>query len=323
MPSATFTRRPVARQANVVSRSSSRLGVLAGAALFFASSAALAQGYPQQPYQQQPYPQQQQPYGQPGYGQPQPGYGQPPPGYGQQQPGYGQPPPGYGQPQPGYGQPPPGYGQPPPGYYGGPPGGGGGYYRPPPPACCSGSIRINPLDLVFRRVSMEGEFAIVGPISFEIDPTYIFGVPGSGSDGYSANGFGIAGKVGVWFQGDALRGWYAKGVVEFTQYYLKATDIDNSKVSFGELAYGAMIGSQTVFGRDGGFTLSGGIGVKFIPGASGHLLQTEKGLVNAQGQPITYTGEKDCKDQTVNGPGVCITRTNIDFLGQFAVGYTW
>lgn len=300
------------RRRPLLASSSMRSAIFAGAALFFASSAALAQGYPQQPYQQQPYPQQQQPYGQPGYGQP------PPPGYGQQQPGYGQPPPGYGQPQPGYGQPPPGYGQPPPGYYGGPPGGGGGYYRPPPPVCCSGSIRVNPLDLVFRKISMEGEFAIVGPISLEIDPTYIFGVPGSGSDGYSAKGFGIAGKVGVWFQGDALRGWYAKGVVEFTQYYVTATDIDNSKLSFGELAYGAMIGSQTVFGRDGGFTLSGGIGVKFIPGASNHLLQTGP---STPGGDFNASGCKD--EKSVQGPARCLTRTNIDFLGQFAIGYTW
>src|SRR4051794_31105476 len=109
----------------------SLLGIAACLSALLLPGTALAQGYypPQQGY---PPPQQ-------GYPPPQQGYGQPPPGYGQ--PGYGQPPPGYGQPAPGYGRQP-------------------GYYRnvepqappePPPSPCCTASIRINPLDLIFKR----------------------------------------------------------------------------------------------------------------------------------------------------------------------------
>ena len=212
--------------------------------------------WPQPAPPAQPLPAQQQPppYGQPGYGQPgygQPGYGQP--GYGQ--PGYGQP--GYG--QPGYGPP---YGQPgyPPGYYQpplGPP-------PPPPPKApdeLRWALRYDPFDLLFRRLTFEAEIAILGPITIEVAPSWIWGSPAEDLD---EEGFAIAANVAVYFEGRPMRGLWLKAHFGFetfeatlTHPAFQTTDVDDVSTAL----LGGMIGSSTVFGRNGGFMISGGIGI--------------------------------------------------------------
>jgi hypothetical protein len=231
---------------------------------------------------------QQPPPGQPGYGQPQPGYGQPQPGYGQPgygQPGYGQPQPGYGQPQPGYGQPQPGYGQPQPGYgqpygqpgYGPPPG-------PPPPRepkekCCFAAIRYDPFDLLFRRITLEGEIKIWGPLTAQLTPAFIFDSPFAD---ISDTGFDIAANIAWYVQGDAFKGFWLKAHVEYEIFESTVTnpflvngapagtpapdcDADSEPGTCAKTVnstiVGLMLGTSTVFGDEWGFNISGGIGI--------------------------------------------------------------
>ncbi|MEZ4443255.1 MAG: hypothetical protein R3B72_29435 [Polyangiaceae bacterium] len=214
----------------------------------------------------------------PNYGPPPPGYGpppgQPPPNYGPPPPNYGPPPPNYGPPPPGYGPPPPGYGPPPPGY-GGPP----RPQEPPPKDTLLWSARYNPFDLIFRRVTFEGEIALGSlPLSIEIAPTYIFDSP---SERLSNKGFAIAGRF-VWYvQGEPLDGFFVKAHFGYENY--KATlfggldpstgggtaapfcDADSEPGTCTRTAssaiLGLMLGNAMVLPGDGGFALTGGIGV--------------------------------------------------------------
>jgi hypothetical protein len=177
------------------------------------------------------------------------------------------------------------------------------------------SIRINPLDLIFQRFSAELEYALAGPISIELDPTYIFGNPGQSEDGYSSTGVGIRGGFGVWFQGHALRGWFLKGLAQYSHESYSATRTPDS-FSQGWTSYGLLVGSQTVFGRDGGFTLSGGIGAMYTPNAPYQSLSVD--TVNAT-SPV-------CSDHDTRSPGglvVCVGPRTVDVIGQLALGYTF
>jgi len=212
----------------------------------------------------------------------------PPPGYGQPAPGYGQPPPGYGQPPPGYGQPPP-PNYPPPGYppgYGPPP----GYGRPPPPPppprepppkpCCLWSVRYDPFDLLSAQVTFEGEIALGSlPLSVEVAPSWIFD---SFADEIDESGFDIAARFGWYVGGDALDGFWVKFNAQYENFSstLYRGDTD-AEVYFGKpgamcdgdsetgtctltidsFVLGLMVGNSVVFGRNGGFALTGGIGV--------------------------------------------------------------
>ncbi|MCC6551471.1 MAG: hypothetical protein IT372_00430 [Polyangiaceae bacterium] len=211
------------------------LGAAAGALLL--ASTASAQQPPPQPG-----------YAQPGYAQP--GYGAPPPGYGAPPPGYGAPPPGYG-----YGAPPPGYGY---GPAAGPP--------PPPkpsrPSCCRWSVRFDPFDLLFRRMTFEGEVAIIGPLTLEIQPSWIWGSP---SENLDTTGFALGGNVGVYVSGDALKGFWIKGHAGFETFEATLTHPDDpdavDQKTVSSAIVGGMLGSTSVFGRNGGFAISGGIGI--------------------------------------------------------------
>lgn len=201
-------------------------------------------------------------------GPPPPGYGQqpPPPGYGQQPPpGYGQqPPPGYGQqpPPPGYGPPPPGYGPPPGQGYGyGPPAGPPPPPKPKKPKCCFWAVRADPFDLLFRRLSFQGEIAIVGPLAFELEPSWIWGSPIEDVD---ASGFAMAGNVAIYFSGKPLKGFFLKAHAGFETFEATLTHPElgtSTSEDVGSPIFGALIGSSAVFGRNGGFNLSGGIGI--------------------------------------------------------------
>ncbi len=198
-----------------------------------------------------PYPQPQQPgYG--NYPQQQPGYGN----YPQQQPGYGN----YPQQQPGYAQP----GYYPQAYYNVPPPPG----PPPPPkpikpACCRWSLRFDPFDLLFRRLTFQGELAIAGPISIEIAPSWIFGSP---YENFDAAGFSIGGNLAWYFlSGKALKGLWLKAHVGYENYDATLTNpalpSSSDTKTASSAVLGGMIGTTSVFGRNGGFAISGGIGI--------------------------------------------------------------
>ena len=210
----------------------------------------------------------------PNYQQPPPNYQQPPPNYQRPPPGYGPPPPGYGQ-QPGYGQPgwSPGYGAP----YGqsrnaygfDPPEG-----PPPPmvqkePSCCRWSLRFDPFDLVMRRMSFQAEVAVWGPIALEVNPTWIWG--GEPYGGADKKGFAVSADAVFYLSGHAFHGWWLKAHGEYENF--SATYANSTQPTAGDPTlvspakrlssgvFGALIGSTLVFGNNGGFTLSGGIGV--------------------------------------------------------------
>lgn len=264
-----------------------RLSALVLLPVVLTSTAAFAQQYPpgggyQQPPGGQPYgPTYQQPPGQPGYGQPG-GYQPPPPGYGRGGYGYGPPPP------------------------------------PPPPKCCTASLRINPLELIDKRVSGELEVSPISPVSVELDVDYVFGLRGSETAGYKVNGLGGNLKLGYWWSSyTALRGWYGKAVLRYETTRVSATDIDN-KITITELGYGAMIGNQMNFGDDGGgFTLSWGIGVLYVPEAKNHVFQY------GPDTGFNYEPLRACDRYQPKGDTYCFERDSFRLLGQFAIGYTW
>jgi hypothetical protein len=265
------------------------------AVLALTSSSVWAQYPPQQPYPQQAPP--------PGYGQPPPGYGQPPPGYGQPPPGYGQPPPGYGQPQQGYGR---GYNPPPPQQQ---------RIPDPPEPCCRYGIRINPLDLVFGRASLEGEVKLIGPLTAVVMPTYVFQVPGYSSDGFKAEGWNLGGGLGVWLNGTTMRGWYLRGIAQYEQITAKS---DFDKVKIGNGVVGAIIGSQSIIagGKSGGLTFGGGIGVGYVVGGSEQALQVGP-------QAPRQTDDPTCAGkQFTPGTAVCFQPSENRFriLGQLSIG---
>ncbi|WP_437671787.1 hypothetical protein [Sorangium sp. So ce131] len=208
------------------------------------------QGYPQQGYPQQGYPQQgaQQGYPQQGYPQQGAQQGYPQQGYPQgAQQGYPQ----QGYPQQGYGQ---AYalpeGPPPP-------------PKPPESACCRWSVRYNAFDLLLGRMTFEGELAVVGPLTVGISPSWIWG--SLLDEQLDTTGFAFAADVGVYVEGKPLQGFWIKGRLGYESFEATVTSsysgIDPGVGDVSSVILGGMLGSTNVFGRDGGFAMSGGIGL--------------------------------------------------------------
>jgi hypothetical protein len=230
-----------------------------------------------------------------------------------------QPPLGYGAPPPTYGAaPPPGYGAPPPAYGGYSPYGSPGYSPyggytlppgppppPPPPkaTCCTWSARVNPFDLLFRRLSFEGEVAVVGPLTVQLSPSWIWGSPVEQVD---ASGFAIAADVGFYVN-RPMKGFFVKAHVGYETFEATLSDPDGGSdtETVASPILGAMIGSSTVFGRNGGFAISGGIGIGVATADRVHL---------------------EVKTQTPDGDRVRVTQDyydkagRIQLLGSFALG---
>lgn len=273
-------------------------------------------------------------YGQPGYGQPSYGYGQSGYGYGQGGGyGYGPPPPGYGQPPPGYGHPPPGYGQPPPGY--GPPRRRGDYEAPPegpppppkpsPSSCCRFSVRFNPFDLLLRRMTIEAEVAVIGPLTIEIVPSWIWGSPYPLQE---TRGFALAGRFGGYFSGKPNRGFWLKGHVGYESFAVEVVNERTMARTFStenvkSPVLGGMIGSSTVFGRNGGFIISGGLGIG-VATASRQTVTAcaSPKLVSDSGAPLLEPTE--CLEQPEGPPDERIhfydKLGRMQLLGSFALG---
>jgi hypothetical protein len=144
---------------------------------------------------------------------------------------------------------------------------------PPPPAprkttCCVASIRADPFNLIFRRLTIAGEIKLFGPVTLELEPSWIFG---SATENLDQQGLALVGRVGVYPFGRALRGLWVKAQGGFEGFNatlthsaaasLSGTTTGEKYISSG--VFGAMVGGSSVFGRNGGFTMTGGIGIGF------------------------------------------------------------
>jgi len=157
------------------------------------------------------------------------------------------------------------------------------YVPPPPPeesrGCCLWSLRYDPFDLLFRRVTFNAEIAWGKlPFTTEITPKYIFNSP---SNDLKEQGFDMGVNIGWYPGGQALRGLWVKAHAEYESFRStltrKVNDAPQGKGNpelcdqssdpgtcsrrVGSVILGLMVGSTYVFGRNGGFAISGGIGI--------------------------------------------------------------
>jgi hypothetical protein len=230
----------------------------------------------------------------------------PPPGEGTgltpppQAPPYGYGPAG----NPGYGTYPGGYG------YAPPPG-------PPPlqlePAtrCCRWSIRYNPFDLINRRASFEAEVAVAGPFALEFDPSWIFG---TSTDGLDEKGVELGGRAVFYIFGKPMRGFWVKAHASYERYdatYTNPATPNDPKLkaskTLGSAILGALIGSSWVIGKDGGFTLSGGVGVGATTAAQTSIVAPGDATRNVAPAQIDFYDKSD----------------RVRLLGSLALGATF
>src|SRR5262249_10583288 len=93
------------------------------------------------------------------------------------------------------------------------------------------------------------------------------------SENLDEKGFSLAGDVGIYFEGQALRGFFLKAYAAYESFTATLTHPDfpdlppdaDSQKRLHTAVFGGTIGSTTIIGphggRDGGFILSGGIGI--------------------------------------------------------------
>lgn len=219
--------------------------------------------------------------------------------------------------------------------------------EPPPKGCCLWSIRYDPFDLISGQVTLEGEVALGSlPLAIEIVPSWIFD---NFSDGVDESGFDMAMRFGWYVQGDALRGFFLKahagyqhfeatifrGDLEGERYFGKPApepeicDPESGKgtctSTVSSFILGLMLGNSAVFGDDGGFALTGSLGV-------GVAVAQEKSLrIDPCTAEDLQAGAAPCDDDA-NLPGAIFTyyegagfgrggRVNI--LGSLSLGVTF
>jgi hypothetical protein len=162
----------------------------------------------------------------------------------------------------------------------------GGYAPPVPPppeeeaGCCLWSLRYDPFDLLFRRVTFAAEIAWGKlPFSIELTPKYIFNSPATD---VKEVGFDMGVNIAWYPSGKPLKGFWVKAHAEYENFrstLSRKTDGDvllgrpdpeqcdaDSETGqctrrVGSAIFGLMVGSSYVFGRKGGFAVSGGIGI--------------------------------------------------------------
>jgi hypothetical protein len=177
------------------------------------------------------------------------------------------PPPPAAQPPPYY----PPYPPYPPPYY---PGAAPYPYYPPSPAAPPAKVeapkppplrfaaRVSPFDLIMRRLSFEAEVAVWGPLAVGAMGSWIWGSP---VDHMDEQGAAVLGTVSVYFQGQALRGFFVRAFGGYEQVDATLSHPVSPAARATETLqtglFGAFFGNSTVFGRGAGFNLSGGIGL--------------------------------------------------------------
>ncbi len=124
--------------------------------------------------------------------------------------------------------------------------------------------------------------AIVGPLSVEVEPSWIFG---SGADNVNAKGFAIAGNVAFYLTGKAPQGFFIKAHAAYETFNATVSNPGYSKsLGSGTISspiFGGMIGSSTVFGKNWGFNISGGIGIGVATAGSQTIVAPGKGSIPA------------------------------------------
>ncbi len=103
---------------------------------------------------------------------------------------------------------------------------------------------------------------IKGPFSVGLSPAWIWG---GSTESLDEKGFALLSFVGWTFYGGPLRGFWLRAVGGFEAFdaTLKHSQFSEVQVTKGVASgvFGLMVGDSVVFGENGGFTLSGGIGV--------------------------------------------------------------
>jgi hypothetical protein len=144
---------------------------------------------------------------------------------------------------------------------------------PPPPKSLRWSLRYDPFDLVYRRMTFQGEVAVYKFFALELVPSWIFGSPDSGVD---EKGFSIAGRAVFYLTGEAFRGFWLKAHVGYENFNATLTNpSDATDVSAPQkessAVLGVLFGDTWVIPRDGGFALSGGIGIAYATASKSTL----------------------------------------------------
>ncbi|KYF74392.1 hypothetical protein BE15_12410 [Sorangium cellulosum] len=113
-------------------------------------------------------------------------------------------------------------------------------------------------------MTFEGEVAVLGPLTIGITPSWIWG---SLEDArLDTTGYALAADVGIYVEGKPLQGFWVKGRVGYESFEavftpnLRAPAV-TGKRDVSSAVLGLIIGSTNIFGRDGGFAMSGGFGL--------------------------------------------------------------
>ena len=160
--------------------------------------------------------------------------------------------PGPGAQSPGHGGMQYGYGLPP------------SYSPPPPPPERTGprwNVRFNPFELLAGRASFGIDYAVAGPFTVGLAPSYVYGMPVWNTDDIDVGGWALALQPGVWITGEPYRGLGFKLHLEHENvtFRIKTQENLEEKKSLGLTKVGAMLVSQSVYG--GFFSLSYGFGL--------------------------------------------------------------
>ncbi|WP_437543883.1 hypothetical protein WME95_35060 [Sorangium sp. So ce327] len=133
--------------------------------------------------------------------------------------------------------------------------------KPPESTCCRWSVRYNALDLLFGKMTFEGEVTIIGPLTIGIAPSWIWGSLEDAS--LDTTGYALAADVGVYVEGKALRGFWVKGRIGYESFEAVITPPGRleGRGDVSSVVLGGMVGSTNVLSRDGGFAMSGGFGI--------------------------------------------------------------
>ncbi|KYF88915.1 hypothetical protein BE20_34250 [Sorangium cellulosum] len=133
---------------------------------------------------------------------------------------------------------------------------------PPEATCCRWSVRYNALDLLFGRMTFEGEVAILGPLTVGLAPSWIWGSLDDAT--LDTTGFALGADIGVYVEGKPLKGFWVKGRLGYESFeavYTPSPRVTPGKRDVSSAILGLSIGSTNIFGRDGGFAMSGGFGL--------------------------------------------------------------
>jgi hypothetical protein len=130
--------------------------------------------------------------------------------------------------------------------------------------------------------------AIYKLLALEVLPSWIFGSPTSGVD---AKGFSVAGRAVFYLSGEAFRGFWLKAHFGYESYSATLTNpADASDFTtpqrLSSAILGVLFGDTWVIPRDGGFALSGGIGIAFA--TAGKVTLTTNGSAIAAPAQVTF-----------------------------------